>query len=136
MPTNPCSYRLPHFGPLSAARPRHADVVRWERYLSRVYHQPVANAYIDLNTFSWFYLDAPSSDLECFHTCREAGTDVQTYNGTPWIGPAHSQVMGNFGRYGYFVRRPFPEPSFFERCTRLEVGHVHDGQHWSVGVSW
>lgn len=106
----------------------------WRKYLERVYHQPIANAVVDLNEFSWFYTDAPTTQLHCFHAC-EADIDTMTEDGTPWFGPA-SFPEGLFGRFGYFVRRPFPHASYFENCVRLEVGHVAWDQGWSVGITW
>ena len=39
-------------------------MLRWHTYLERVYHQPLHNAYLDLNLFTFFYADAPTAVFE------------------------------------------------------------------------
>ena len=118
----PCAYTLPVFAPLTAASPRTEFVQSWEAYLAKVYHQPIANAHVDLNRFSWFYKDAPLSSLHCFHTCI-AEVDTETDAGTPWVGPK-KYPEGVFEMAGFFVRRPFPSHASYENCDKLEIGHV------------
>ena len=136
---------MPQLPILSAAN-RDTEAA-WHSYILQTYGEPIGSNVIDLNTFSWFYNDAPAVrsllSTPCLQVCT-VEINAEMYEGTPWIGTRGPEGGGgsdswNFGvgSIGFFVARPFILPSSAPTCSRIEVMHVYTS--WAgeeQGVSW
>ena len=106
----------------------------WHDYLRRIYGDD--NATYDLNTFTWFYWDAPTNVSSVFlNNCED---DVPL--GVPWIGGRKYWTLGPehmTRRLGYFVKRNvvpsgvpvevlrFGPNAMVSKCERKATFHFH-----------
>ena len=100
-----------------------SDTSAWLSYLRRVY--PHRNDTVDLNTFTFFYWDAPIN-VTLLHYCDWHDERGRVEDGTPWIGgpeawewgPEH--MMRQVGFFVFRARSPGAVRSYFE-SNSLEV---------------
>lgn len=93
----------------------------WTSYLRRVY--PGRRGTVDLNTFTFFYWDAPLS-LERINFCDWADDRPFLREGTPWIGGRRAWEWGPehfLSQLGFFVMR---SPSRNDTMREVSTGQI------------
>jgi len=127
---------LPRFPVLTSANQQTERA--WHKYVQRVYHEPVGNRTIDLNTFRFLYrfgeVDMLLQHDHCLQVCISSLT-TQTYEGTPFVGVSGPDRA--FEDIGFFVFRPPATAELFEGCTTIEVSHMLSSWNGGeMGASW
>ncbi len=113
----------------------------WTSYLRRVY--PGRRGTVDLNTFNFFYWDAPIS-LETINYCDWTDGRPHLEEGTPWIG---GWRYWNFGpehmlsRLGFFVVRTPSRARTLKEIADGELEVLRYGPNWfvqglEIGNAW